>query len=70
MQLHHFNYLKNLLQVKFQWNLARTKFITRLIVALIDAATVNLMKIALKINSQPKYQSKYRNLQRFFQNLK
>lgn len=70
MQLHHFNYLKNLLQVKFQWNLARTKFITRLIVALIDAATVNLMKIALKINSQPKYQSKYRNLQRFFQNFK
>lgn len=53
MQLHHFNYLKNLLQVKFQWNLARTKFITRLIITLIEVATVNLTRIALRINSQP-----------------
>lgn len=70
MQLHHFNYLKNLLQVKFQCNLARTKFITRLVITLVEVATVNLTRIALRINSQPKYQSNYRNLQRFFQNLK
>lgn len=70
MQLHYFNNFKILLQSKFQWNLARTKFITSLIISIIDVATVNLTRIALRINSQAKHPSNYRNLQRFFQNFK
>ena len=70
MNQQNYNKLRNILQSKFEWNKARLKYITSLIISLIDVATVNLSRISLKINSQAKNQSNYRNLQRFFQNFR
>ena len=68
MNQQNYSKLKDVLQSKFAWNKARLKYITLLIISLIDVATVSLSRISLKINSRAKSQSNYRNLQRFFQN--
>jgi len=68
MKQSNYNKLKTTLQSKFEWNEARLKYITVLIVSLIEVATVNLVRISLMMNPLVKNQSNYRNLQRFFQN--
>ena len=70
MNHHYYNELRKVFQSYFQWNKARLKYITSLIISLIDVATVNLHRISLKINSTAKTESNYRNLQRFFQNFR
>jgi len=70
MNHHYYNELRKTFQSYFQWNKARLKYITTLIISLIDVATVNLQRISLKMNSTVKTESNYRNLQRFFQNFK
>ena len=68
MNQYNYSKLQITLQSKFGWNKARLKFITRLIISLIDVATVNLSRLSLKMKPETKNQSNYRNLQRFFQN--
>ena len=70
MKHHNYNELRKTFQSYFQWNKARLKYITALVISLIDVATVNLQRISLGINSTGKAKSNYRNLQRFFQNFK
>ena len=70
MNHHYYNELRKTLQLHFQCNKARLKYLTALIISLIDVATVNLQKISLKINPKSKAKSNYRNLQRFFQNFR
>jgi len=70
MNHHYYNKLRKVIQSYFQCNKARIKYITVLIISLIDVATVNLQRVSLKINSNAKTTSNYRNLQRFFQNFK
>jgi hypothetical protein len=56
-----------LLQSHFEWNLARTKCIASLIVALIKVRTVNLVQLAIAMSGNAKKESKYRRLQRLFE---
>jgi len=70
MNHHYYNELRKVFQSYFQWNKARLKYITLLIISLIDVSTVNLRGISLRINSKSKTESNYRNLQRFFQNFR
>ena len=63
----NYNKLQRILQSNFQLNKTRIKYISSLIISLIDVATVNMNRISLKMNSRSKSQSNYRNLQRFFQ---
>ena len=67
MKHYDINKLKSTLQLHFEWNLARFKFIGNFITSLIICSTVNLNKISLWINSKAKNESNYRGIQRFFQ---
>lgn len=70
MKQYYYNNFKNVIQSNFQGNKARIKYISSLVISLIDVATVKLSRISLRIKSGTKHQSNYRNLQRFFQNYK
>ena len=70
MKQNTYNNLNKILQSNFQCNKARLNYLTLIIISLIDAATVKLNRISLKIKSGVKHQSNYRNLQRFFQKFK
>lgn len=70
MKYHYYNELRKVIQSYFQWNKARLKYITSLIISLIDVSTVNLRRISLRLNTETKVESSYRNLQRFFQNFR
>jgi hypothetical protein len=50
----------------FGWNLARTKCIAGLIVALIKVRTVNLVQLAIALPGRALKDSKYKRLQRLF----
>lgn len=64
-----FNYatLFTLLTASFAFNLARIKCLTLTILALIEARSVNLARIAGFSNSKVNPSSRYRRLQRFIQ---
>jgi len=70
MKPDNYNELRKTFQSYFQWNKARLKYITALIISLIDISTVNLRKISLRLKAEAKVESNYRNLQRFFQNFR
>lgn len=56
-----------LLQSHFDWNLARVKCIASVIVALIKVRTVNLVQLAIALPGNARKESKYRRLQRLFE---
>jgi hypothetical protein len=56
-----------LLQGHFSWNLARAKCVAFLIVALIKVRTVNLVQLAVALPGNALKESKYRRLQRLFE---
>lgn len=56
-----------LLRGHFSWNLARTRCRASLIVALIKVRTVNLVQRALALPGNAIKESKYRRLQRLFE---
>jgi len=60
------NQLRIRLQLHFDWNYYRLRFLTRFVSSIILSATVNLTRIALLFNPESKHQSNYRSLQRFF----
>jgi len=70
MKPHYNNELRKTFQSYFQWNKARLKYITALVISIIDVATVNLKRVSIGVNSEIKTESSYRNMQRFFQNFK
>lgn len=58
--------LETILKNHFNWNLARIKFLSEFIYALIKVRTVNLAEIAVALSGEAKKESKYKQLQRFF----
>jgi hypothetical protein len=58
-----------LLQKRFNWNLARAKCVAALIIALIKMRTVNLVQLAVCLQGNALKESKYRRLQRLFDQL-
>jgi hypothetical protein len=62
--------LINLLTTAFAFNLARIKCLALIILALIEARSVNLTRIAGFCNSKTALSSRYRRLQRFIQQVK
>ena len=59
--------LVNILQSEFGWNLSRTKCIASIIIGLIKVRTVNLVQLATALPGNAKQDSKYRRIQRLFQ---
>lgn len=66
MKQYNINQLRSRLQLHFQWSYHRVILLTRFVTSVIIAATVNLTRIALLMNSRAKSSSNYRGLQRFF----
>lgn len=59
--------LTNILQGVLQFNKARINFIAQFIIALIKVRTVNWVEISQAFSGKTKIASKYRRIQRFFQ---
>ncbi len=57
--------LEQILTENLSWNRARIKFLARFLVALFQAQTVNLAKIACVFAGKAKIASNYKKLQRF-----
>jgi len=66
MKQYNINQIRTRLQLHFDWNYYRLRFLKRFVTSIILSATVNLTRIALLFNSESKHQSNYRSLQRFF----
>jgi len=56
---------EQILGENLSWNRARIKFLSRFLVALFQAQTVNLAKIACAFSGNAKIASNYKRLQRF-----
>lgn len=54
------------LQDHFPWHLARLKFVSLFILAVLQLTTVNMKKLSNALNGKAKRDSNYRRLQRFF----
>ena len=61
------NNLRKVIQSNFTGNKARLKYLALLVISLLDVCSVRLSKLCFKLSSKAKYESNYRNLQRFFQ---
>lgn len=61
------NELYNIISIYLDGNKSRIKCLVGILIGLIKASTTNLAKVALNIPGQTKQQSKYRRLQRFFE---
>ncbi len=70
MRQYNINRLRYTLQLHFHWKYYRLLFLTRFVTSVILSATVNLTKIAVRMNAGAKIKSNYRGLQRFFSNFK
>jgi hypothetical protein len=70
MKRYNINQLRSTLQLHFHWNYYRILFLTRFVSSVILAATVNLTRISLMMNTKAKDKSNYRGLQRFFSDFK
>ena len=58
--------LAKILNENFHWNKARIELFVHMIIALVQAQTVNLNKIACRMQSKATKASRFRRLQRFF----
>lgn len=58
--------LKERLTLLLGWNQARIDFLAKFLIALLDAQTINLTRIAQKFKGKAKVSSHYKRLQRFF----
>lgn len=66
MKQYNINELRARLQIHFNWNYYRVKFLTQFITSLILSSTVNLARLSLHYNTDIKHKSNYRSIQRFF----
>ena len=62
----HIEELSKILKLSFNWHGARIDFLTKFLVALFTARSVNLTKIAEAFAGKAKIDSHYQRLQRFF----
>lgn len=58
--------LMPIIQKSVNWNLARVKFLSQFLIALLKVKTVNFSEIAIAFESKVKSDSSYKRIQRFF----